>query len=75
MSIGKNLMENFKITGENIHLNQLLKLLGWVSNGGEANVAIEQGLVRVNGQVELRKRNKIVPGFKVEFEGKEIVVE
>lgn len=75
MSIGKNLMENFKITGENIHLNQLLKLLGWVSNGGEANVAIEQGLVKVNGQVELRKRNKIVPGFKVEFEGKEIVVE
>ena len=75
MSIGKNLMENFKITGENIHLNQLLKLLGWVSNGGEANVAIEQGLVKVNGQVELRKRNKIVPGYKVEFEGQEIVVE
>ena len=75
MSIGKNLMENFKITGENIHLNQLLKLLGWVSNGGEANVAIEQGLVKVNGQVELRKRNKIVPGYKVEFQGQEIVVE
>lgn len=68
-------MENFKITGENIHLNQLLKLLGWVSNGGEANVAIEQGLVKVNGEVEFRKRNKIVQGFKVEFQGREIVVE
>lgn len=75
MSIEKNQMENFKITGENIHLNQLLKLLGWVSNGGEANIAIEQGLVKVNGQVELRKRNKIIPGFKVEYEGQEVVVE
>lgn len=68
-------METFKIKGEYIQLNQLLKALGWVDNGGNANEAIDNGMVKVNGVVELRKRNKIMRGFKVEFNGNSVLIE
>ena len=66
-------METFKIKGEYIQLNQLLKALGWCENGADANSAIDSGLVKVNDVVELRKRNKIKVGFKIEF-NKQLVV-
>jgi ribosome-associated protein len=68
-------METFKIKGDYIQLNQLLKAMGWCGDGAEANAAIDEGTVRVNGVPELRRRNKIKPGFKVEFEGQSVVVE
>lgn len=68
-------METFKIKGEHIQLNQLIKAMGWVANGAEANSVIENRLVKVNGIVELRKRNKIIPGFKVEFNDQTVVIE
>jgi ribosome-associated protein len=68
-------METFKIKGEFIQLNQLLKAVGWVDNGGDANSAIDNGNVKVNGEVEFRKRNKIMPGFKVEFNGQVVLME
>lgn len=67
-------METFQISDEYIQLNQLIKAVGWVSNGGEANEVIDQGLVKVNGETELRKRNKIRTGFKVEFNNQTILV-
>jgi ribosome-associated protein len=63
-------METFKISGEFIQLNQLLKALGWCENGADANAAIDGGAVKVNGNTEHRKRNKIMPGFKIEFNGR-----
>ena len=66
-------MEKFKITGEYIHLNQLIKAIGWCENGAEANNAIDSGFVKVNGEVEHRKRNKIKSGDRVVF--KELKVE
>jgi len=68
-------METFKIKGEYIQLNQLLKALGWCENGADANLAIEQRQVKVNGETELRKRNKIVPGSRVEFRNQTITIE
>jgi ribosome-associated protein len=68
-------MESFKLKEKNIHLNQLLKLLGWCENGGHANLVIDSGEVKVNGVVEFRKRNKIIPGYKVEFNGQLVVIE
>ncbi|OFY87791.1 MAG: hypothetical protein A3F72_07955 [Bacteroidetes bacterium RIFCSPLOWO2_12_FULL_35_15] len=68
-------METFKIKGEHIQLNQLIKAMGWVANGAEANSVIENRLVKVNGIVELRKRNKIMQGFKVEFNDQTVVIE
>ncbi len=68
-------METFKIKGDYIQLNQLIKAMAWCSNGSEANSLIDQGLVRVNGIVEHRKRNKLTAGSKIEFNGQVVVIE
>ena len=68
-------METFKIKGEFIQLNQLIKAMGWCENGARANGVIDEGLVKVNGETEHRKRNKLIPGSKVEFNGQSVIVE
>jgi ribosome-associated protein len=69
-------MEEFKIQEgyEYIQLNQLLKMLGLVDSGGEANQRILNGEVRVNDAVELQKRKKLRPGDQIEFSGKHIII-
>lgn len=65
----------FTLEGQEfIELNKLLKLMGLVDTGGEAKQVIELGLVKVNGQVEFRKRNKLRSGDMVEFDGKTVNV-
>lgn len=65
----------FQLDGhEYIELNQLLKVVGLVNSGGEANAFISNGEVRVNDEVETRKRNKIKTGFIVEFDGQVLLV-
>ncbi len=59
---------------EYIELNQLLKLMNLVGSGGEANMCITKGEVKVNDTIETRKRNKIRAGFKVEFRGQTVLV-
>lgn len=68
-------VETFNLSQEYIHLNQLMKVMGWVMTGGEANVLIDEGLVTVNGNVELRRRNKIYSGFEVSFGVNTVIVE
>ena len=51
-----------------INLTQVLKLAGIVLSGGEAKALIGEGRVRVNGQVELRKRRQMAVGDVVELE-------
>ena len=51
---------------ENIRLGQYLKLLGLVATGGEAKVLIQDGYVRVNGEVETRRKRQLQDGDKVE---------
>lgn len=57
-----------------IQLDQFLKLMNFVSSGGEAKHLIRQGDVKVNGEVELRRGRKLFAGDKVEFLGNECVV-
>jgi ribosome-associated protein len=52
-----------------INLTQVLKLAGWVAHGGEAKALIAEGMVRVNGEVELRKRKQMALGDTVQLEG------
>jgi len=59
---------------EFISLDTLLKLLSLVASGGEAHAAIKEGLVLVNGEVELQKRKKMRSGDKAEFNGQSIEV-
>ena len=68
-------MEKFKLTEEYIHLNQLLKAMSWCSDGAEANNSIDNGKVKVNGVVELRRRNKIGKNFTVEFNYNIVTIE
>jgi len=68
-------METFKLTTEYIQLNQLIKAMGWCENGAQANSLIESGLVKVNGLIEYRKRNKLYVGSTVEFNKRIVVVE
>jgi ribosome-associated protein len=52
-----------------INLTQVLKLAGCVQSGGEAKAVISAGHVRVNGDVELRKRRQMKAGDVVVIEG------
>jgi ribosome-associated protein len=58
-----------KIKTEYIKLDSFLKWAGVVSLGSEAKAYIQEGLVKVNDEVELRRGKKIYPGDKVEFNG------
>lgn len=53
---------------EFITLNNLLKVLNLVGTGGEANIRIETGEVKVNGVAETQKRKKLRPGDVVNFQ-------
>lgn len=50
-----------------ITLVQVLKLAGVIENGGQAKALIADGLVRVNGEVELRKRRQLAVGDRIAF--------
>lgn len=51
-----------------IPLIALLKAVGIVESGSMAQEVVAAGLVRRNGEVELRKRAKIISGDVIEFE-------
>lgn len=58
-----------------VELCDLLKLEGWCESGAQAKAVIAEGLVKVDGEVETRKRCKIVAGQTVVFESLSITVE
>ncbi|HKL39217.1 MAG TPA: RNA-binding S4 domain-containing protein [Cryomorphaceae bacterium] len=60
---------------EFITLDKLLKLMRLVGSGGEAHMVIQEGMVKVNGEVEMQKRKKIRAGDKAEFNGQQIEVQ
>ncbi|MDH5711698.1 MAG: ribosome-associated protein YbcJ [Gammaproteobacteria bacterium] len=69
-------MEIFNLEGhEYIELNNLLKITGMCESGGRAKVLIADGMVKVDGQVETRKRCKIKHGQVVEFDGQQISIQ
>lgn len=51
-----------EISTEFIPLNDLLKICGVVDSGGAGKALVASGVVKVDGQQELRKTNKIRPG-------------
>ena len=67
-------MNTIEITTEYIKLQDLLKLAGLTYTGGEAKVMVQEGLVKVNGEVCTMRGTKIRPGDRVEFEGKTLEV-
>jgi len=69
------MVEKFKLENEYIELIKLLKVTGLCGSGGIAKVVTSQGLVKVDGVVELRKGCKIRKGQRVEFQGNFIELE
>ena len=55
----------FQLRGEFVELNQLLKLAGVCDSGGAGKARVAEGVVSVDGQVELRKSAKIRAGQTV----------
>ncbi|MCR5102932.1 MAG: RNA-binding S4 domain-containing protein [Eubacterium sp.] len=59
---------------EYIKLGQALKKAGLVGSGVDAKMVIQDGLVKVNGEVDTRRGKKLVPGDTFEFDGKIVTV-
>lgn len=67
--------ERLNVGERPINLTQVLKLAGWVFNGGEAKALIADGRIRVNGEIEFRKRRKMTVGDTVEMlEGPSLIL-
>jgi len=62
-------MATFVLSDDYIELNKLLKAAGLCDTGGMAKMAIDNGLVTVDGTAEYRKRCKIRHGNTVVYEG------
>jgi len=58
-------MEEIAIRGDTIRLGQLLKLAGLAESGGDARALVEDGAVRVNGEVETRRGRQLHPGDEI----------
>ena len=65
-------MEILNLRDEFIKLGQALKAAGLSESGVDAKFAIQDGLVKVNGETETRRGRKLYDGDIVEFEGKQI---
>ena len=50
-------METIKLRDEFIKLGQALKAAGFVESGVDAKYAVQDGLVKVNGQTETQRGN------------------
>lgn len=68
-------MEKIIIRDEFIKLGQALKLAGLVDSGVDAKIQINEGLVKVNGEVEYQRGKKIRPDDVIEYDGHKIRVE
>ena len=69
------MIQKTKITTEFIKLDILLKYEGLVETGGEAKMLIQEGQVKVNGEICTMRGKKIRPGDKVELGGTALLVE
>lgn len=67
-------MEIFELKGEHIALCDLLKLAGMANSGGQGKAMVGDGMVTVDGEVELRKTAKIRAGQVVECMGQSVEV-
>ncbi len=67
-------METIQIRDEFIKLGQALKLAGLVDSGVMAKDVILDGLVKVNGNVELQRGKKLYEGDVFSFNGEDVKV-
>lgn len=67
-------MHQIKLRDEYIKLGQALKAAGLTQSGVEAKIAILDGKVKVNGEVEFQRGKKLYDGDVVEFNSEKIQI-
>ena len=67
--------ETVKIDTAYIRLQDLLKLSGLAATGGMAKIVIQNGEVKVNGEVCLMRGKKMCAGDTAEYDGAAVTVE
>ncbi len=67
-------MREVEILKEPVELYKILKFESMVASGGEAKFVIAEGMVVVNGEIETRKRKKIIAGDIIEFGDEKILM-
>lgn len=68
-------MYSIHLKDEFIKLGQALKAAGLVESGVEAKEVIQDGLVKVNGEVDTRRGKKLYAGDIVTYDGEAIKIE
>ncbi len=66
------MIKRIEINQPAVELYKILKFEGLAASGGEAKSFISEGLVKVNGKVETRKRKKMNAGDTIEFSGQQM---
>lgn len=64
----------FELESDYIELIKLLKLLNLTESGADAKIAVSNGEVKCNNEIELRKRKKLIKGDFVEFNSQNIKI-
>ena len=67
-------MRNVTIRDEFIKLGQALKLAGFVDTGVDAKLAVQDGYVKVNGEVETPRGKKLYDGDIAEYNGQQLKI-
>ena len=67
-------MEIIKINEEFIRLDNLMKFSGLCNSGGRAKYLIQNGEVKLNGEVCTMRGKKIRPGDRIEYQNRMIEV-
>lgn len=68
-------MEIITIKDDYIKLGQAMKLAGFVGSGVDAKYVIQDGQVKVNGELDTRRGRKLVEGDVVTFNGESFKIE
>lgn len=68
-------MVKIKLRDEFIKLGQALKAANLVESGVDAKNVIQEGLVSINSEIELRRGRKLFCGDIVDFNGEQIKIE
>lgn len=71
---GVTFMEIIKLKEDYIKLGQALKAAGLVESGVEAKIVIQDGLVKVNGEIEYQRGKKLYKGDEVTFNERKIKI-
>jgi ribosome-associated protein len=64
--------ETFTIEGDYIELMAFLKAIGLAETGGHAKFIVDEGEVLRNGEVEFRRRAKLIKGDQIEIADRKI---